>query len=737
MNDTESLYKKLDLLDFIARFKKHFARPKSLAIVGDIHLFKNFLDELENIDFTIPSAILPLDDELVLLSKQGVLKLSQIFEFVKIVRYFLYLKKLPLDSAKYLSAWLLKIEIPQEIFEIVNIFMPNASITEGVYENLDLANKSIKIQQAELKKQFDKITQKHSLREYLIDRQIHLVDSKECLLLKAGFDKVLNGKIVHRTQAGYFYVFPNAIESIHSKLERLQNEIEVIIYNIECEISAKYRKFLPFLRFINKEFDTFDALQARICFAREHNYNFVVPNLKSDKIILCDFCHPMLKKPIPCNINVDTQMLLITGVNAGGKTMLLKSILSAALLSKLLLPFKINPHKSKIGYFKHIYAIINDPQNAKNDISTFAGRMLEFKNLIGGNNFLLGIDEVELGTDANEASALYFALLEHLQHKHTKIILTTHHKQLASMMADNPHTKLVAALYDEHIRMPKYTFLEGCIGKSYAFESAMRYGIPISIINRAKAVYGENLEHLNELIEQTSLLKTNLAKKEQELDELIAKNKHKNDELNHLIESQYEELRQKKLHLESTYNNALNELKAMLKETDTREIHRFLNKQHNYFKNINDAVIEKPVKFSVGSRVQSGTKSGTIVNLSNGVAFVELDDGMKLKIRASSLKPASELQHTSKKIQIEKSIKSCNVSLDLHGKRVEEALELLDKYISDCLIAGFDEVIIYHGIGEGVLSRVVKEFLSSHPKVKDFCDAPSNQGGFGAKIVRF
>ena len=75
--------------------------------------------------------------------------------------------------------------------------------------------------------------------------------------------------------------------------------------------------------------------------------------------------------------------------------------------------------------------------------------------------------------------------------------------------------------------------------------------------------------------------------------------------------------------------------------------------------------------------------------------------------------------------------------LDLHGKRVEEALDLLDSYISDCLMAGFSEVIIKHGIGSGVLSAVVRDFLSAHPKVAGFEDAPPNLGGFGAKIVRF
>ena len=132
---------------------------------------------------------------------------------------------------------------------------------------------------------------------------------------------------------------------------------------------------------------------------------------RGTQIKLSDFAHPALTQPKPIAIDFSKQVLMITGVNAGGKTMLLKSILSASLLAKYLLPMKIDPTRSTIGSFKELFAILDDPQNVKNDISTFAGRMSEFSKLFAKKNALVGVDEIELGTDADEAANLFKVLI--------------------------------------------------------------------------------------------------------------------------------------------------------------------------------------------------------------------------------------------------------------------------------------------------------------------------------------
>lgn len=765
------IIKKLDLEGFCADFLGFFARknggdspldsPKvrdlhaksqdlfeSLKISGDLKEAKQKIDELSNIIFTPPPSVKNLNNELLALKKRGILRLESIYEFAKIIKYFLYLKNLNLDNLTQIPKILGQIIIPSEILQITNAFENDGNLKNGqegeLYSKFDSLNSAIKSANAELKKQLEKLLSAPKLAPYLIDKSAHFIDGRESLLLSAGFGAVLKGRIMQRTQAGFFYVLPDSLQHIYERIDKLRNEREIVLYEIEKAISATLCENLAFLKFINAEFDRFDALQARVFFAKARNFEFIAPSAKKNQndIILQDFCHPNISNPIPCNIAFERQIMIVTGVNAGGKTMLLKSALSASFLANLLIPFKINPHHSKIPHFRHIEAIISDPQDSKNDISTFAGRMLEFSKLLaqvnsGDSSILLGIDEIELGTDANEASALYFALLEHLEQKNIKVIITTHHKILASKMADNPRVELLAALYDEKNCTPTYQFLKGTIGKSYAFESAVRYGIPRFIIERAQKIYDENLENLNALLEQTTALKANLSAKEAKIEANLESIERKKDELNALIEAQNNELSAKKAKLEDIYNKALEQLKAVLKQNDSKEIHRFLNAQHKAFSAIPKESEKKHIDFKVGHRIAQGKNIGVILSIKGEVAQIELENGVRVRTKLSKLKLAPQIAPKAQSISVGKSAKSCSVSLDLHGKRVDEALEMLDLYISDCLMAGFSEVVIKHGIGSGVLSAVVRDFLSAHPKVKSFEDAPPNMGGFGAKIVRF
>lgn len=764
--------KKLDLEDFLADFGSFFARKysrdlldsydshknahdsrknlhenfrdshdshKNANLKGDLLLAKMQIDELSKIPFNKPSETKMLNGELALLKKNGVLRLDSICEFVKIIKYFLYLKSLP--HLPQISKMLDCIIIPQDILDIANKIDDDGNIRSGWNLHFDSINLEIFNAKKELKKQLDKLLSNPKLSPFLVDKSSHFIDDKETLLLQGGFSAILKGKILHRTQAGFFYVLPTSLSHIYERLQNAKSQREILLYEIEKDISLIFQKHIAFLNFINKEFDRFDALQARVFFAKERNFEFILPS-KKNEINLVDFYHPNINNPIPCNVDFQKQILLVTGVNAGGKTMLLKSILSAVFLANALIPFKINPNKSKIPQFSLIEAIINDPQDCKNDISTFAGRMLEFSRILAtlqdkNAMILLGIDEIELGTDANEASALYMAILEHLKDKNIKIVITTHHKILASKMADSASIELLAALYDEHNRTPTYHFLKGTIGKSYAFESAMRFGIPHKIIENAKKLHSNELENLNILLEQTSALKANLLQKEAKLNKALELSENKIYELNKLIERQNAELSAKKATLEATYNQALSEVKTLLKHKDTKEIHRFLNKTHKNFSKIPKNSTKKHIDFKIGDRISQGKNIGFITHIKGESVQIELENGVRVKTHKNAINLAPKISPQIPKISVTKSVKSCNVSLDLHGKRVDEAINLLECYISDCLMAGFSEAIIKHGIGSGVLSAVVRDFLSNHPKVASFSDAPPQMGGFGAKIVKF
>jgi recombination and DNA strand exchange inhibitor protein len=620
--------------------------------------------------------------------------------------------------------------------EIVYSFDENGELKDSADERLGEIRSAMSAKKSQIDSELKRLIYTKSISPYLVDTQAHYINSSETLLVRGGFNRVLKGTVVARSSGGYFYVSPEIIERLKKEQSALLDKKEEIIYEHAKKMSASMTKNLLFLKFINSAFDIFDAYQARVAMARSDDLGFV--KTKSDgKIILKEFAHPAIKNPKSVSVDFSKKVLLITGVNAGGKSMLLKSILSASFLAKYQLPMRINAQNSHIGTFKEFDAVIEDPQNVKNDISTFAGRMVAFSKLFSKRNLLIGIDEIEIGTDFEEAASLYGVMIEKLIEGDVKMVITTHHKRLAMLLAKNPEVELVAALYDEENSRPKFEFLKGTIGKSYAFETAARYGISANLVAEAKKLYGEEKENLNEIITKTLNLETRLNEdirrvkaKEEKLDSLIL-NLKEQKEKNEAKE------RETILRLEREYYRAINEAKNAVKLEDAKDKQRAINKANESVRSIVKPEISAAPELKVGDNVKYGNIKGVVVSLNKNDAVVRTDS-VNLRVPLKELKKSGELvKPVSKGVSLKvQKPQNASVALDLHGLRADEAIQKLDKFISDSLVAGFDEVQVYHGIGTGKLAYAVKNFLREHPSVKEFFDAPPNQGGFGAKIVK-
>lgn len=732
MNDTkEEFILKLDLKTYLEEFKAFFARDKDIFLQGDSNLHFKRIQELCKVEFPSMPELSNLDKALVHLSKQGILHLDEIFEFVKIFRYFDKLKKLKLGTN--LDSWLQKIEFISGALELCLNFDEKGELKESLDQRLMNLNLALKLKNESIVAEFKKFCYTKALMPYLIDTQIHLINNNEALLVRGGFNHAIKAKIIGRSSGGGFYIVPLSVENLQSDIEKIKNQKEEIYYEYAKNFSAFLAKNLAFLKFINNAFDLFDHYSARVLLAKRKDYEFILCE-NSNEIILKNFAHPALKNPKSVSLEFKKQVLIITGVNAGGKSMLLKSILSAAFLAKHLLPMHLKASESKVGIFKEFGAIIEDPQNVKNDLSTFAGRMLHFSKLFSKKNLLLGIDEIELGTDFEEAACLYSVLISHLIQKGFKIIITTHHKRLAMLLAKNEQVELIAALYE--FSRPKYEFLKGIIGKSYAFETALRYQIPQNLVQEAKKLYGEDKENLEELVGKNINLELelkakleNVKKKEQKVDEILLTLKDQK-------EKNEEEFRTNLRVLELKFHKAIEEAKKGINLKDTKDKQRSLNKANELKNAIILPSMEQNEELRVDDFVKYEKIKGKILNISKNDATIE-SDGIKLRVPLKLLRKSTPTPKKVAKtsISIARPM-SLSVSLDLHGLRSDEAILRLDKFISDALIAGFDEVLIYHGIGTGKLAFAVREFLKTHKSVKSFNDAPINQGGFGAKVVK-
>ncbi|NPA11347.1 MAG: endonuclease MutS2 [Epsilonproteobacteria bacterium] len=716
---------KLDLGEYIEKLSSFFARQKDYYLLGDINKSYKYINALKNKDFTPPPEVKNLDSEIIHLKKFGTLNHAQIFEFVKIINYFKYLK-----SQKWheLSEWFNKIEIPTDINEITKHYTQKGEVVG--FEEIDNINDQILNKKQAIRAQLYKYINSSKLEPFLVDKQIHSHSSLETLLVRGGFNKVINAEILGRSSSGYFYIFPKQIEKLKNELDKLESLKEEKLYEIAKHFSEKLRKWAKFLEFINAEFDKFDAIQARVLFARYEDLEFVIPQ-KTKMFKLKNFCHPALKNCKPINIEWDKNVLIITGVNAGGKTMLLKSMLTSALLAKHLLPMKVK--EAVIPNFKDIKPIIDDPQNVKNDISTFAGRIKEFKEVFNKTNVLIGVDEIELGTDANEAATLFKVIIEELMKKN-RIILTTHHKRLASLLSHYEDVELLAAIYDEKKQQPTFEFIKGTIGKSYAFETAKRYGIPYTLISKAKKEYSEDLEELDKLIEKSTELEFTQKEKIKQLDKELEEVKSLKHALLREKEEFNEKIEKEKNKLLKEYNEAIKAAKEAIKAKTVSDAHRKLNQAHKIRSNIKVHKEETPKEFKAGDKVKYLSSIGEILEIKGKNALVEID-GKKLLIPKSALKPYLLPVKPKAKINKPKPQK-IDIKLDLHGKRLEEALNEVESYLNNAALAGLEEVWIYHGIGKGILAHGITELLKQHPLVKSFKDAPPHMGGYGAKIVK-
>ena len=208
----EKLIKKLDLNDYITNFSKLFSREKSVILEGDINIHYKIISELSNYNFNPPKNTINLDSQLMHIQKQGVLKVYEIYEFVKIINYFLYLKRFNFEGK--LLEWMEKIVIPNDIIKICDYFDENSKLKSGISEDYDNIKESISRNKEETKQSLYKLVNSSKLKPYLVDMQVHYINQEECLLVRGGFNHELNGSVIDRLNTGFLYVVTNSISEL-------------------------------------------------------------------------------------------------------------------------------------------------------------------------------------------------------------------------------------------------------------------------------------------------------------------------------------------------------------------------------------------------------------------------------------------------------------------------------------------------------------------------------------------
>tara|TARA_R110002096_G_scaffold97694_16_gene217779 strand:- start:3039 stop:5444 length:2406 start_codon:yes stop_codon:yes gene_type:complete len=470
--------------------------------------------------------------------------------------------------------------------------------------------------------------------------------------------------------------------------------------------------------------------------------------------------------PLFLELTPKEQCLMITGPNAGGKSVAMKTLGISALMIQSGFAIPADP-TSEIPVFNGIFVDLGDDQSIENDLSTFSSRLRWMQETI--DNFeegaLVLIDEAAAGTDPEEGGALFQAFIEHLLEQQCKVIVTTHHGSLKVFAHEHALAVNGSMEFDQTTLSPTYRFKKGIPGSSYAFEIAERMRIKKEVLARSRELLGEAKNKMESLI-------TELENKTQQAQELKQKFEGLKDKaeidrkryINKLegLNNEKEKIRQKALTEAKSIMDSANKRieqaveqiaeKQLKDKKQIKEIRSGIEQEKasitsslNEIKDKREARFsksEKPPKVGDFVRFVDGSITGELVEVKGKQAVVQAD-GLRLKTKYKNLiqvqvqKRKKEKVRSSALLDQDSSLKdTVKPSIDLRGFRTDKAINEVTHYLDRAIFRGLQQVDIIHGLGDGILKDQIHSYLNQRNDIKSFKLANEDFGGAGCTVVK-
>jgi DNA mismatch repair protein MutS2 len=651
-----------------------------------------------------------------------------------------------------------------KVFEhhIQKVITENGEIKENASQQLLSIRREINEKKEDLVKVVNRIVKNLTDQDIVREDYLTLRDGRIVIPVKAEHKRHIRGFIHSESSTGQtVYIEPEQTLELNNEIITLsfaeKREIERLLRDLTKLIGTVSGQLKETLRSVSE----IDSVFARAKYSIEIIGSF--PELNNKKPVeLKEARHPIIlkrlgrEKTVPLNLSIDkNKIIVITGPNAGGKTVVLKTIGIIALLIQSGIHVPISPD-SNMHFFDNILLDIGDEQSIEDDLSTFSSHLSNIRHVLeeADKDSIVLLDEIGTGTDPAEGSALAAAVLISLQRQGATVLASTHHGSLKVIANETEGFENAAMEFDTVNLKPTYLFKQGVPGSSYAFEVAQRIGFSqgffklaeehldtdkhklenflIDLETKSKKLEKElkdaNLENAR-LAGLTTLYQKNIEKLNSEKKEILRKTKQDAEiylkGVNSKIEKVIKDLKESKASSE------------VIKESQT--IVRAIKEEN---KNIyNDEVDLKEIKthFAIGDYVcikETDTR-GEIVELSkDGKKAVINTVKMKMSVPVANLiqsKPVKE--KTTGYSEYSFSSSSLQYRLDIRGEKPETAEFEVIKYIDNSYTAGLERVEILHGKGTGALKKTVAEILKKHDKVKNFYFAPIEFGGEGITIA--
>ena len=659
---------------------------------------------------------------------------------------------------------------PEILSAIEKVVNEKGEIRDNASQKLKKIRRDKKRAVQNLRAEVDKAMQKARDNNWLHEKNPTIRNGRYVLPLKSKAKRKVKGIVHGESGSGATtYVEPISVIEVNNELKDLElqekNEIRRILIELTDRIRPIFSNLLQNIDLIAE----LDRIRACSVFAIEFDCNppeiFDREN-KNNGIVLRNARHPLLslrKEVVPLNFeppkNIKT--VIITGPNAGGKTVAMKTV---GLLSKMAMCGLHIPAdgQSKIPYLNQFLMDIGDRQSIEDDLSTFSAHIASLKEMLhkATDTTLILIDELGTGTDPLEGSSLGQAILEELLEVGAYTITTTHHSSLKAFGDKNDKVVNAAMEFNTKTLNPMYRLSIGLPGSSYALEIANRLGINEEIINRARELMDSDTVKLENLLMEVEEEKAELEKEKKEL----SRRKKTLDKVVDNYDSRVENIKEKEKKLDAALSdeleNVVKESRARIEKAikDIREkkadkktikqaqktVKKIQKKAAQKKKKVEKKTkpkitVDEKKKIEPGNwvKIEPFNQIGQIENVRGKKVSVDID-GKKMQVRVDNLvpiKPPEKEREQSTEIDVEADA-SPPLSLNLRGLRYDQARDKLIRYLDKVVISGLNEVEIVHGKGDGVLRKMTHEVLADNPHVKEYYHRRPEAGGTGATVVK-
>ena len=641
--------------------------------------------------------------------------------------------------------------------DIHKIIAPDLTIFDNASPKLKSIRQAIRRLESTMKKKLGYVLDEN--RSFLSNDSLTLKNGHYVLPVKNSYKNKVKGIIQDVSNTGETtFIEPELLVEMNNKMMELQNDEREEIHRLLLELSSEVAGSSEAILENNEMIGYLDFLSAKAKLAEENDCH--IPTYSKTPLIdLYGARHPLIDKnkvvPNDFHLSDKSSLVIISGPNAGGKTVALKTLGILVMMNQcaLAIPAK---EGSSLSFFRHIFVDIGDSQSLSDNLSTFSGHMKnigEILQIVQGKDLVL-LDEVGTGTSPKEGEAIALSIMKFLLRKHALTMISSHFEGLKTYALSHKEVTNASMLFDEERLLPTYRLKMGLPGESYGLVVAKRFGLSEEILEEAKKNIDsqenlsvtETIKRLSAVTKQTEDLKTELLKKEAQLEKEKEAVKSKEKALSLREEHFLSDIELKKKKMLSDYEEKLDDIMhALEKNGGEVKLHEVIEaKKHldDLQETAQEETYNEELKVGDYMNVPSLFVTGKIQNIKGNKMDIITPEGVSFHVAKDKAIRVEEPKREKKEIVSTIPLdnlpfqKSVPLEINLIGQRYEEAERNLAKYLDDCLLKHYKRVRVIHGWGSGILRKMTRNYCDNH---KDFVDhyegADGHEGGGGATIV--